>query len=329
MEQAVIRGGTGGQKRPVPTPPSSGAIRIAFVGQATFFEACALGAGHQRLEPTFVEFRMGSDAGALLNRLHDLEPHIVLVFRPEIIPAGAFEELPAATLGFLTEPLPRASDVPGAVLHEDLERRLWELRDVDAGNFDRVVAFDPYIAQTADSVLPVWRSLPLPVADRYYRPVPATPGAGRPVFIGRSTPHRERILIDSKHQHDLLHLAFGVDADRLEELLASHDVGINAHNEPYPSFENRVCLHLAAGHLVFSEQLSPTHGLEPGIDYLVFRTGRELAEAIATLRRFPGLWHRVRVRGRRKAEQFRASRVYRRLFSDLYADLAAFGTERR
>jgi hypothetical protein len=37
----------------------------------------------------------------------------------------------------------------------------------------------------------------------------------------------------------------------------------------------------------------------------------------------------VRVRGRRKAEQYRASRVWPRLIEDAIADLDAFGTERR
>ena len=47
-----------------------------------------------------------------------------------------------------------------------------------------------------------------------------------------------------------------------------------------------------------------------------------------TLRRDATVWHAVRVRGRRKAEQFRASRVYPRLIADLLADLRAFGSQR-
>jgi hypothetical protein len=40
------------------------------------------------------------------------------------------------------------------------------------------------------------------------------------------------------------------------------------------------------------------------------------------------VWHTVRVRGRRKAEQFRASRVYPRMVTDLFADVRAFGSPR-
>jgi len=134
--------------------------------------------------------------------------------------------------------------------------------------------------------------------------------------------------MDVKHRHDLLHLAFGVGAGELERALDEHDVGINVHNQDYPSFENRVCLHLAAGHLVLSEWLSPAHGLEAGLDFVEINGPGSLWHAVEMLGRFPGLWHRVRVRGRLKAEQFRASRVWPRLVHDALADVAAFGSAR-
>jgi hypothetical protein len=308
---------------PYPLPSLRAPLTVAFVGQSTFFRACALEGERAGLRGTFVEHRSGADTGALLSALEAVAPHVVVVFRPETVPAGAFARLRAATVGFLTEPLPRRSGS-----HPDLERRLNELRGVDGGNFDRVVVFDPLVAEAADRLLPVWRSLPLPVADRYFRDVRPIRGNPRAVFVGRSTEHREKLLTPAKHRFDILHLAFGVDADMLERTLDEHDVGINVHNEPYPSFENRVALHLAAGHLVLSEPLSPTHGLEEGIDYLVVHTGDDILAALDALRRFPGVYQRVRVRGRRKAEGFRASRVYPRLLRDLFADLAAFGTAR-
>jgi hypothetical protein len=308
---------------PYRLPSLRAPLRVAFVGQSTFFRACALEGEVEGLSCSWVEYRSGGDTTALLGALAAIEPHVVVLFRPEILPAGAFAELPALTVGFLTEPLPRRGGS-----HPDLERRLRELGTVDAGNFDRIVAFDPLIAETAERVLRVWRAVPLPVADRYYRDVEPLSGPPRVVFIGRSTEHRERMLLPAKHQHDVLHLAHGVDADMLERMLDEHDVGINLHNEPYPSFENRVSLHLAAGHLVLSEPLSPTHGLEPAIDYLVVTGAGDVVTAIDAMRRFPGVYHRVRVRGRRKAEGFRASHVYPRLMRDLLADVATFGTER-
>ena len=297
-------------------------MRLAFVGQKTFFEVCALGDEHPRFTTRFLEFRRHGDARALRSDLDAFAPDVVVVFRPEIVPAGTFDGLPAATLGFLTEPIPR--DAAGG--HHDLDRRRWELEQVDASSFDRIVSFDPLIAPTAEAILPVWRSVPLPVSDRLYRDVRPVTGKPRVLFVGRSTPHREQMLAAAKADHpDLVHEAFGVGASDLEELMASHDVALNLHNDTYWSFENRVCLHLAAGHLVLSEPLSPQHGLERGIDYLEVSHGGAISFLLDRIERFPRTWHRVRVRGRLKAEQFRASRVWPRLVHDLRADLAAFG----
>src|SRR3954454_6659277 len=298
-------------------------LRIAFVGQRTFFEACVLGDEHPGVHTTFVEFRKDADAGRLRAALDDLDADVVIVFRPDVVPAGAFEGLRARTLGFLTEPIPRGAGSG----HPDQKRRLWELGQIDPGNFDRIISFDPLIAETAETILPVWRSVPLPVADRFYAPVPPWRlGHPRVLFVGRSTEHREAMLFDAKAAYDVAHFAFGVGADELAALMPQHDVAINLHNETYPSFENRVSLHLAAGHLVLSEWLSPLHGLEPGIDFLEVSTPGVITRILEVLGRYPGTWHRVRIRGRMKAEGFRASRVYPRLIADLFADLAAFGS---
>lgn len=306
-----------------PRRPAGGPLRVAFVGQTTFFAACALESEAGGLIPRFFEFRAGGDGPALVAALRAFVPHVVVVFRPEVVPPGLLAELPAVVLGFLSEPLPRGRDA-----HADLQRRLADLRQTDVANFDRVVSFDPLIAATAGEVLPIWRSLPLPVADRFFAPVAPMAHPPRVLFVGRSTPHREWLLAPAKLDHDLLHVAFGVSGDELVALLRRHDVAINLHNEDYPSFENRVSMHLAAGHLVLSEALDPQHGLEPGIDYVQVDGARELRRALSVVVRFPGVHRRMRVRGRLKAEQFRASRVWPRLIADLLADLDAFGSAR-
>jgi len=320
MSHAFARGGL-----PFAVPSLRAPLRLAFVGQSTFFEACALGAERADIRTCFIEFRQGADAERMLGEVKAFAPHVVVGFRPEVFPSAVFKDLRAARLGFLTEPLPRT--LTGAV-DEDRERRLWELRHVDPANFDRVVSFDPLIAATAHEHVPIWRSVPLPVADRFYAPVHRSVGPPKALFVGRSTPHREWMLTPAKHAYDVLHLAFGIGADDLEAALRDHDVGINVHNQPYLSFENRVCLHLAAGHLVLSEPLSPDHGIELGIDYVEIDTPDGLAHTLERMRRFPDVYHRVRVRGRHKAEQFRASRVWPRLVHDLLLDLRAFGSAR-
>jgi hypothetical protein len=296
--------------------------RVAYVGQSTFFQACVPSREHE----TFVEFRENVEPVPMRDALDRFAPDVVVVFRPETFPPGILSDLDAAIIGFLTEPVPRSLD---GTPHPDLAKRARDLRRLDPMNVDRIVSFDPNIVPVADQVMPVWRSLPIPVADRLYRdPRPLT-SPPRLVFIGRSTPHRETYLRPVKEHYDLLHVAFGAGVDDLERYLLEHEVTLNLHNEPYPSFENRVCLHLAAGHLVISEPLSPRHGLEPGRDYLEVASPDELMAQLRAVETDPRRAQRIRICGRTKAEAFRASAVFDRLVGDLLADLDAFGSPRR
>jgi len=60
---------------PYPVPRSGVAARIAFVGQSTFFQACALEAP----STAFVEFRAGADADAMLARVRAFAPDALIV----------------------------------------------------------------------------------------------------------------------------------------------------------------------------------------------------------------------------------------------------------
>ena len=286
---------------PSPTPPAGRPLRLAFVGAGTDFAACLPGTERRDVQPAVLELPAGGDAGALRRDLAALRPHVVVVFGPEALPPGALAGVPAATLGVLTG--------GGA-----------SLEHVDAAGFDRLLALDPSLGEAA----PVWRSAPLPVSDRLFAPVAPITGRPRVVAVGASTPHRELMLSNAKQQHpDLRHVPAGAGA------LDGADVAVNVHDAAGErTFEHHVLLHLAAGHLVLSEPLAPQHGLERGIDFLEIATPGGLAWTIEQLHRFPRAWHRVRVRGRLKADQFRASRVWPRLAGDLLADVAAFGSDR-
>jgi Glycosyl transferases group 1 len=300
-------------------------VRVVFVGQSVFFAQCSLEAPADGLEPFFVDFRSAAPPEPMLAALREIDPDVVLVFRPEIIPKRAFDGLRAHTIGYLTEPLPRSADDK----HPDLQARLRWLGEVDPGNFDRIVSFDPLIAQTAASVLPVWRSLPIPVSDSLFADVHKRSRPARLLFVGRPTEHREELLAPVKRNHPIVHIGHGLFGERLVRFMTRADVQLNLHNNPYPSFENRVCIALAAGHLVISERLSPRHELEPGRDYLEFESAAELTELVERLQRDPDAYLDVQRAGREKAEDFRASRVYPRLLGEAVADIAASGSARR
>lgn len=304
--------------------PADARVRVAFVGQRVFFEQCSLQRPAAGLHPTFVDFRQGADARALRAALEALDADVVFVFRPEVIPKGLFAGLRARTIGYLTEPLPRK--LKGAKPHPDLAQRLAYLRAADSANFDRFASFDPLIAATAGSVgVPIWRSFAIPVADAHFADPSPPDSRPRAVFIGRSTAHRERFLTPVKHAHDVLHVAHGATGERLRAIMGGTTVAINLHNEPYPTFENRVALHLAAGHLVISEPLSPRHGLEPGVELLEAPTPDVLLALVGDALRDPEAFRAMRLAGRRAAERFRASQVFPPIVGELLADVARRG----
>jgi hypothetical protein len=299
-------------------------MRLAFVGQREYFHYTSLQAPTGGVEPAFVHFYPEAPVEPLLRDLEALDPDVVFVWRPELIPAGAFAGLDAITVGYLTEPLPR----PGVAPHRDLQTRWETAQRTDPSNFDRIVSFDPLVAPTVDAHMPVWRSFPIPVADSYFSPVKPPNPRPRVLFTGRSTDHRERFLGPVKKDFDCVHLAHGVTDDQLLPFLEQTDIGVNLHNEPYPTFENRVPAYMAAGLLVISEPLSPHHGLQPGRDLLEVTEPYDLYALVEEAARTPHAFDTIRHGGRRAAERWRASRVYPRFVGDLIRDVRTFGRGR-
>ncbi len=299
-------------------------MRLAFVGQREYFNYTSLQAPAGGVEPSFVHFYPEAPVEPLLRELDAIAPDVVFVWRPELVPHGAFAGLDAITVGYLTEPLPR----PDGIRHPDLETRLDNLRRADPSNFDRIVSFDPVVAPTVDAHMRVWRSFPIPVSDTYFADVNPPNPRPRVLFTGRSTAHRERFLGPVKKDFDTVHLAHGVTDEQLLPFLREADVGVNLHNEPYPTFENRVPAFLAAGLLVISEPLSPHHGLQPGRDLLEVREPYDLYRLVEQASKTPHAFDTIRRQGRRAAERWRASHVYPRFARDLVRDVRTFGRGR-
>jgi hypothetical protein len=154
----------------------------------------------------------------------------------------------------------------------------------------------------------VWRCVGWPVADRHFAPdVPDLTAAA--AWLGDPTPRRSSYL--SWFQHTVQPMADGSAAV----------VAVNLHDADEPAFEPRAARALAQCRLLVSETLTPARGLEPGIDYLAAQELDDLYLAVESAARDPHAFLRVRLRGRRKAELFRASRVIGRLVHDLLLEL--------
>jgi hypothetical protein len=305
-------------------PPKDAPLRLAFVGQGNYFRSMSLEGPAAGIQPAFIQFRARTPTDSMLRELHEFDPHVVIVFRPEFLPEGTLSTVAAPVIGYVTEPLPR----PGEPEHPDLVRRRKVFGGLDPSQLDRIVSYDPYIEPTIAEIVPVWRSLPLPVADSFYTSPSQVIARAEAIFVGKSTPRREQLLIPAKHFFEVIHLAHGISGARLREFLAECGVGINVHNQDYPAFEHRVPMYQAAGLLVLTEPLSPTHGLSPGKDYLEVGSAQELYETLSRVMDDPAAFLDIRLSGRQKAELFRASRVYPDLVRDLFSDLAAHGTRR-
>ena len=211
--------------------------------------------------------------------------------------------------------------------HEDLERRLVELGEVDGSNFDRIVAFDPLIAAIRRP-----RAAGLaryPAAGR--RPLlPPRHGARldrAPLFVGRSTEHRRRLLTEAKHRFDVLHLAFGVGAARLERVMDEH---WSAHQHPQRALsELREPRRLAPCRGSSRDQRAAEPEPRPGVGHRLPRVPERLPP-----RAHPGGPPSRRhacgtpcgCAGGARPSSSAPSRVYPRIVADLLADVRAFGS---
>lgn len=286
------------------------ALRAAFVGSPVWLDGCAPTEAMHGLTPERFAVTDVVDAERTLAAISRFRPHVTVVFDPASVPIEALPDASGATLGVLVAGLPEEGSAPGLD---------W---------LDRLVSFAPALTGTPIGGNEVWRAIPPPVSDMLFDEVRPLRHAPRVMSIGRSSSHRETMLMPAKHHHDLLQVIHGVSGEPLHELLRECDVGVFVAPEPGGGFGLQVGMHLAAGHLLLAEELTPAHGLERNLDYLHIDSPDGLAWALDRLGRFPGMHQRIRFRGRLKAEQYRSSRLFRRLAHDLLADVTAFGSRR-
>lgn len=286
-----------------------GPLRAAFLGPRTWLRNGVPQAPvHGFQARCFFTARADTAGAQTLRELRSFAPHVVVVFDPPALPGALLEEIPGLGLGVMVKE--EAEDREPVALPPSIVRR---------------VAFWPCLPGEQRPGGEIWRSIPPPVGDRFFKAVRPLHEAPRPCSIGRSTEHREWMLLPAKHEKDLLQAVHGVEGADLEAVLDSHDVGVHVAARAGGRFGPQVGLHLAAGQLLLSEALEPAHGLEHDIDYLQFDSPDALVWVLDRLSRFPEMHRRIRVRGRMKAEQYRASTLFARLGRDLLADVSAFG----
>lgn len=282
-------------------------LRVGFLGAATWLDGCAPTALAGRMTPRRFDVAPdGAGAEHVRDAIERFRPAVAVVFDPPSLPPDLLAGLAGLTLGVLVD---RPASAAGSALSA----------------LDRVVSFDPSLTGERVGRSVLWRAIPPPVSDALYAQPRERRRAPRAMSIGRSSEHRERMLMPAKHHHDLLQVIQGVTGAALRELLAECDVGVYVARDPGGRYAHQVGVHLAAGQLLLSEELTPAHGLERNIDYLTIESPDGLVWALERLARFPEMYRAIRVRGHLKSHQYRASRVFSRLLHDLQADVGAFG----
>jgi hypothetical protein len=295
-------------------------LRVAFLGACAWLEGATPPTSAHGLIPARFEIGPGADVQRTLVDLQAYRPHVSVVFDPPALGAQAASNLPGVTLGVL---------VTGPDWDEGLGPKGPDREELlcALGALDRLVSFAPALTGRRVGDATVWRAIPAPVSDALFAAVAPKHHAPRAMSIGRSTAHREAMLEPAKHRCDLLHVVHGLSGAELVELLGEYDVGVYAAAEQEGGFDWQVGAHLAVGHLLIADRLVPAHGLEPNIDYLCVDSPDGLASALERLARFPEMHDGIRVRGRLKAEGYRASRLFARVVHDLLADVSAFGAD--
>ncbi|MFZ0435731.1 MAG: glycosyltransferase [Chthoniobacterales bacterium] len=256
---------------------------IAFVGQPEYFRAAYFD-GVKSGE--HFEFPMTSADPA--ERLRGLADFVrangirsCIVFRPEWLSSvpGLVERLQSddvRVIGYSTEPIPTAA---AAKWHPDQTSRLDSLRRALPLPLDLLVHYDmdseAFLRRLGFSRL---MCHPLPVSNSLFYPE-NVPFEFDACFLGRSTPHRERLLGLLKCRSSIVHVAHGLVDEQARALMNRSRVVLNIHCEPYPNFETRVVQALRCGRPVVSEPLSGTY-LTPGVDYQAASTPEDFLAAV-------------------------------------------------
>ena len=274
-------------------------LRVAFVGRASEAGHAVPATPLDGLHASFVEHRAGRAPANVLAHVAKHAPDVVVVFGVGSLPAAAVRSISAPVVAWALEP----EMAPGVAHHPDLPQASERYRAQRATARDYAGVIDR----------------PLPVADEHFRSPRAWPAEPRILVIGHSSPRAERLIVDSKHRHELLHIAGGLHGEALAATLAGADVAIDVRAGDGCALRPRVALYLAAGLLLLSEPLDPRHGLRAGADHLEFRDSQQLVELLWRVRADPASFTSVRDAGRAAAEVLRASRVY----PDVLAPLAA------
>ena len=151
---AVTEVSSSGMQSGEPRAGDDSRVWVAFVGQSVYFASARWSELRVASSRPSLTYRAGFPAAPLLARVQDARSG-----RRRRVPPG---DNPARAVRVAARRHDRLPDRAAATPSGDRARRFASAalvaRAGRSGNFDRIVSFDPMIVETAENVLPVWRS---------------------------------------------------------------------------------------------------------------------------------------------------------------------------
>ncbi len=182
----------------------------------------------------------------------------VIFFRPEwlvnwISKIEYIKKNGIKIIGFSTEPIPlNHQNDP----HKDQELRLSNLSVVNSVPLDMFIHFDNSSENIIkEKIVHKAYFLPIPVSNRLFNRQTCRKEFDS-IFLGRSTEHREDILVLPKSTHNHLHVAHGLVDEYACLFTNKAKVAYNIHNHNYLNFETRPVINLLCGVTTVSERLT-------------------------------------------------------------------------
>lgn len=295
--------------------------RIAFVGQSRYFLSSAFVGKNSHIFGIFIDISRDGDRTQLdeenaMKKLKDFAPDFIVYFRPETYPDFTKEVFKAwglQSIGFLTEPV---TSIGKKNTDNIQERRAYLLENISRCEVDSWICYSLELADFISSKIRVRSVQPLPVNDEIFQESQSLLNLEdqKIVFVGRLNPYRISYLDPIKQKFNPLVIDNGLDLGELGDLLKNKSVvGLNLHVGSMLTFENRVLMHMAQGHLVVSQILTPDFGILPGCEYLAFESPSELIQTLDLCQANPDWANWIRLRGAMFSENFRASLQWKKI----------------
>lgn len=284
---------------------------LVFIGQKRYFFDASFHGISRGWSSNFIDLDSTQSNLEVLEILGRYQPSIIVMFRPERVAVlsqlikGKFN---CVVIGYLSEPIARRFLPTQDNLRS---RRNYLLRELHNCYVDYWICYSKELADELNSRIDVWSCMLMPVNDDLFVESLTKLVRRQPIFVGRLNPYRQNFINEIKQAHDPIVIENGVSLRSVNKLWNSDRfIGINIHVGKIANFEHRVYIHMALGHLVFSQMLPMESGLLPDCEYVQFDSPSELDSKLTEFNTNLARGELIAKRGNLMVQRFKASVIW-------------------